>query len=96
VKIIPASGQHKKCLSASWQQIINTRARQGRTVWPPADCVYIKTLLNEWAYAMPYQTSVERNHWLPRYLGLYNVRRSHMALGGLSPKQRLNQLMSAQ
>jgi transposase InsO family protein len=30
---------------------------------------FIKTLLNEWAYAMPFQTSEERNSWLPRYLG---------------------------
>ena len=57
---------------------------------------FIKTLLNEWAYAMPYQTSAERNHWLPRYMGLYNGRRSHMALGGLSPQQRLNQLLCAE
>ena len=49
----------------------------------PADCVYIKTLLIKWAYAM-------------RYLGLYYGRRSHMALGGLSPQQRLNQLLNAE
>jgi hypothetical protein len=55
---------------------------------------FIKTLLNEWAYAMPFQTSNERNRWLPRYLGLYNSRRSHMALGGLSPQQRLIQLLN--
>jgi transposase InsO family protein len=57
---------------------------------------FIKTLLNEWAYGMPFQTSNERNRWLPRYLGLYNSRRSHMALGGLSPQQRLNQLLNAE
>jgi hypothetical protein len=42
---------------------------------------FIKTLLNEGAYAMPFQTSNERNRWLPRYLGLYNSRRSNMAQG---------------
>ena len=57
---------------------------------------FSKTLLSEWAYAMPFQTSNERNSWLPRYLGLYNGRRFHMALGGLSPQQRLNQLLSAE
>jgi len=31
---------------------------------------FIKTLMKEWAYAMPYPTSVERHHWLTRYLGL--------------------------
>jgi hypothetical protein len=57
---------------------------------------FIKTLLNEWAYAMPFQTSNERNSWLPRYVGLYNGRRSHMALCGLSPQQRLIQLLTAE
>ena len=70
--------------------------RQGGAVWPPADFVYIKTLLGEWAYAMPFQTSVERNRWLPRYLGLYNGRRCHMALGGLSPQQYLQRLLNAE
>jgi len=31
---------------------------------------FIKALLSEWANAMPFQTSEERNRWLPRYLGL--------------------------
>ena len=31
---------------------------------------------------MSFQTSAERNHWLPRYLGIYNGRRFHMALAG--------------
>ncbi len=57
---------------------------------------FIKTLLNECAYAMSFQTFDERNRWLPRYLGLYNSRRFHMALGGLSPQQRLIQLLSAE
>lgn len=38
---------------------------------------------------MPFLTSEERNRWLTRYLDLYNLRRCHMALGGISPKQRL-------
>jgi transposase InsO family protein len=42
---------------------------------------------------MPFETSEERNRWLPRYLGLYNGRRCHMALGGLSPQQCLQQLL---
>jgi hypothetical protein len=31
-----------------------------------------------------------------RAIWVYNVRRSHMALGGLSPQQRLNQLLCAE
>lgn len=55
---------------------------------------FIKTLLEEWAYAMAFRTSEERNRWLPRYLALYNGRRCHMALGGLSPQQRLTALLA--
>jgi hypothetical protein len=42
---------------------------------------------------MPFQTSGEQNRWLPRYLKLYNGRRCHMALGGLSPQQCLQRLL---
>jgi hypothetical protein len=57
---------------------------------------FIKTLLAEWAYVIPYQTSAERNHWLPRYLGIYNDHRCHMALGGLTPQQYLQRLLIAE
>jgi hypothetical protein len=43
---------------------------------------------------MAFQTSQERNRWLPRYLALYKGRRCHMALGGLSPQQRLAGLLA--
>jgi transposase InsO family protein len=54
----------------------------------------IQTLCREWAYGMPSQTSEERKRWLPRYLRLYNQRRCHRALGGLSPQQRLVALLA--
>ena len=57
---------------------------------------FIKTLLGEWAYVIGYQTSEERNRSLPRYLGIYNRHRCHMALGGLSPLQCLHQLLIAE
>ena len=31
---------------------------------------FIQTLCKEWAYSMPFQNSVERNLWLPRYLSI--------------------------
>jgi len=40
--------------------------------------------------------SEERNRWLPRYLGIYNVTICHMALGGLSPQQCLQRLLIAE
>jgi hypothetical protein len=57
---------------------------------------FIKTLLAERAYVIPYQTSAERNHWLPRYLEIYNDHRCHMALGGLTPQQYLQRLLIAE
>ena len=55
---------------------------------------FIKTLLEEWAYVMPYGNSAARNELLPAYLRIYNGRRCHMALGGLTPQQRLAQLQA--
>ena len=54
---------------------------------------FIQTLCKEWAYAMPFQNSQERNAWLPRYLSIYNRIRKHSALGSRSPQQRLNELL---
>ncbi len=54
---------------------------------------FIKTLLAEWAYVIAYQTSAERNHWLPGYLEIYNDHRCHMALGGLTPQRCLQRLI---
>ena len=50
---------------------------------------FIKTLLAEWAYALAFNTSAERNRWLPRYLAIYNGRRRHMALAARTPFQQL-------
>ncbi len=53
---------------------------------------FIQTLCNEWAYAMPFQNSQERNAWLPRYLSIYNRIRRHSDIRGRSPQQRLPEL----
>jgi transposase InsO family protein len=50
---------------------------------------FIKTLLEEWAYVIGYETSAERNLWLSRYLAIYNDSGCHKALGGLIIQQRL-------
>ena len=54
---------------------------------------FIQTLCKEWAYAMAYPNSEERNRWLPRYLAIYNRLRKHSALGWRSPQQRLMELL---
>jgi len=49
----------------------------------------IKTLLAEWAYARPYRSNDERLKALPEWLEVYNSRRPHTALDGLTPNQAL-------
>jgi transposase InsO family protein len=84
-----AEGLHRNESKIDPYQALHTQdQRQGQALWPPADCVNIQTLCREWAYGMAFQTSEERKRWLPRYLRLYNDRRCHLALGGLSPQQR--------
>jgi transposase InsO family protein len=51
---------------------------------------FIRTLLDEWAYARPYRSNSERLRALQRYLGFYNSRRPHTALGGLVPSAAVN------
>jgi transposase InsO family protein len=46
---------------------------------------YNRTLLNEWAYARLYRSTSDRRRALGRFLDLYNHRRPHSALGGLTP-----------
>jgi len=53
----------------------------------------IQTLLNEWAYARIYGSSVERAAALPSYLRRYNFTRPHGSLGKRAPATRVNNLL---
>jgi transposase InsO family protein len=53
---------------------------------------FIRTLLERWAYAYPYEHESERLAALPGALDFYNRFRPHRALGGLAPLQRVNNL----
>jgi transposase InsO family protein len=48
-----------------------------------------RTLLDEWAYARPYDTNAARLADLPVFLRTYNYRRPHTALDGLTPMAAL-------
>ena len=50
---------------------------------------FIQTMLQDWAYAVPYGSSDSRNRQLPRWLNHYNQLRPHSAIGGLPPTSRL-------
>ena len=51
---------------------------------------FIQTLINEWAYARPYQSNDERSAALPGFVDFYNRTRPHTALGGRSPLDIVN------
>jgi transposase len=86
------SGEWRKACKALDLHPIRTKPYTPRTNGKAER--FIQTLCREWAYGMPFQTSDERNCWLPRYLMLYNKRRCHMALAGLTPQQRLAALLA--
>ena len=50
---------------------------------------FIRTLLNEWAYAHAYPSSDERAAYLPEWLHYYNWHRPHSSLGNQAPISRL-------
>ncbi|SOB85720.1 IS481 family transposase [Streptomyces sp. 1331.2] len=51
-----------------------------------------RTLLDEWAYARPYQTEQERRDAYPAWLHTYNHHRGHTALAGKPPASRIPNL----
>ena len=54
---------------------------------------FIQTSLREWAYARPYPTSAIRNQAVGPWTDAYNLVRPHAGINGLSPFQRLNNLL---
>jgi transposase InsO family protein len=53
---------------------------------------FIRTLLETWAYAHPYDNEHQQTTALAPALHSYNHHRRHRALGGLTPAQRVNNL----
>jgi transposase InsO family protein len=54
---------------------------------------FIQTSLREWAYARPYPTSAIRNQAIGPWTDAYNLTRPHAGIAGISPFQRLNNLL---
>ena len=51
-----------------------------------------RTLLEEWAYSQPFTSNQQRHHLLEAWLHRYNYHRTHTALKGRSPIDRVNNL----
>lgn len=51
-----------------------------------------RTLLEEWAYSQPFISSTHRADALPTWLHTYNHHRTHTAIGGQPPINRVNNL----
>jgi transposase InsO family protein len=54
---------------------------------------FIQTSLREWAYARPYRSSAERIHAIGPWTDAYNLARPHSGIAGLTPWQRVNNLL---
>lgn len=54
---------------------------------------FIQTSLKEWAYARPYLSSAHRNQSIAPWTDAYNTIRPHSGIAGLTPWQRLNNLL---
>jgi transposase InsO family protein len=54
---------------------------------------FIQTSLREWAYAQPYASSAERAKAIQPWNDAYNTQRPHAGIKGLTPWQRVNNLL---
>jgi transposase InsO family protein len=54
---------------------------------------FIQTSLREWAYARPYASSQERTQAVKPWTDSYNLARPHTGIKGLTPWQRVNNLL---
>ena len=54
---------------------------------------FIQTTLREWAYAKPYRSSAERTQAIEPWTNTYNLSRPHSGIAGLTPWQRVNNLL---
>jgi transposase InsO family protein len=54
---------------------------------------FIQTSLREWAYAQPYRSSAERTQAIGPWTDAYNLVRPHSGIAGLTPWQRVTNLL---
>ena len=80
-----------KALNAAGARHIRTRPYTPRTNGKAER--FIQTSLREWAYAKPYASSDERKQAIRPWTDSYNLSRPHSGIKGLTPWQRVNNLL---
>ncbi|MFC4692676.1 IS481 family transposase [Geodermatophilus arenarius] len=81
--------------SHAWRQALTDLGAEGRRIRPYRPQTngkaerFNRTLLEEWAYARPFDSSSDRAAALPGWLHTYNHHRTHTALGGRPPISRI-------
>jgi transposase InsO family protein len=94
-RVLPDNGT---CFKRQWVEACSARGvavRKTRPYRPQTNGKaerFIRTLLERWAYAYPYEHESARLEALDPALNFYNRFRPHRALGGLTPLQRVNNL----
>jgi len=80
-----------KALQAAGARHVRTRPYTPRTNGKAER--FIQTSLREWAYARPYRSSAERASTIEPWTQAYNLDRPHSGIAGLTPWQRVNNLL---
>lgn len=80
-----------KALQAAGARHVRTRPYTPRTNGKAER--FIQTSLREWAYGRPYACSQERSNAIKPWTDAYNLTRPHSGIGGLTPWQRVNNLL---
>jgi transposase InsO family protein len=85
------SGLFRQALARAQARHVRTRPYTPRTNGKAER--FIQTTLREWAYAKPYASSAERTGAIGPWTDDYNLYRPHSGIGGLTPWQRVNNLL---
>ena len=85
------SGLFRQAVAEAGARHVRTRPYTPRTNGKAER--FIQTSLREWAYAQPYASSAERAHAIAPWTDAYNLTRPHSGIAGLTPWQRVNNLL---
>jgi transposase InsO family protein len=85
------SGLFRQALQTAGARHVRTRPYTPRTNGKAER--FIQTSLREWAYAKPYSSSAERTQAIGPWTDSYNLNRPHSGIKGLTPWQRVNNLL---